>query len=78
MSSPIQRSLASRRVYVRQGPEPKCPTHGRLTYTLGGWRCRGRDVRGRRCLWWLADRRETEVEAWEEPDDGISFGGERQ
>lgn len=83
MSSPIQRSLASRRVYVRQGPAPECPAgHGTLTWTLGGYRCEwSRQVQKKdsggwywateRCKYWTADRRETEVEAWEEPDDGI-------
>lgn len=80
--SPL-RSMASHRVYVRQGPEPDCPEHGRLEYTNSGYRCQWtanvdkKDSAGytyrvtERCEYRDTDRRETEVEAWEEPDDGI-------
>lgn len=84
------RSMASHRVHTRQGPEPLCPEHGTMAYTRSGWRCQwSRWVRKEdswgglywatlRCEYKHTDRRETEVEAWEEPDDGIRLGGERQ
>lgn len=80
------RSMASHRVYVRQGPEPVCPLHGRLTWTLGGYRCQWtasvdkKDGYGytyrvtERCEYRDTDRRETVAEPWEEPDEGITFG----
>lgn len=82
------RSMAQKRIYARQGPEPTCPEHGAMRYTLGGWRCRWKrtlsglvDSNGDFysttvfCHYkWTVDRRETEVEAWEEPDDGIRLG----
>lgn len=80
------RSMASHRVYARQGPEPVCPEHGTLTWTLGGYRCQWtagvdkKDSAGytyratERCEYKHTDRREIEVEAWEEPDDGIRLG----
>lgn len=74
------RSMAQRRVYARQGPEPKCPEHGAMRWTLGGYRCRWtREVEKEwgwateRCHYRPTDRREVEVEAWEEYDDGITF-----
>lgn len=50
--------MAQRRVYTRQGPEPTCPEHGAMRYTLGGWRCRRMF-----CHYRPTDRRAVEVEA---------------
>ena len=81
--------LFGKRVYARLGPEPRCPLHGPLTWTLGGWSCDWKQeteyvarngftgVRVDRCNYKPHDRRETEIEQWTDEIDSQTESDDR-
>lgn len=68
------RSMATHRVYARTDESPHCQYHGLMEYTRSGWRCTSSTRNERGFAVYCEERARSgpsEVEAWEEPDDGI-------